>query len=303
MRGDPVTSQVRSVPLGAYFKAVLTGQDLPQDLAADVQASPYYRQYAPGSPGGVARLADLPDSVLSGAFQPADPTGAGLAPSTTPTPTPWPGSCTGDEEISYAPEFPRVGNELVIVVTSASPHPHGRLLGTERTSLVGERDGRLGKVLEWTVAPAYQGRHRYTFYADATIPCGSISFEVRAALSTSTDNANSNGNSNSNSNGNSNDNSSFSDDDAPEIRDVRAAARSTEADIRWTTDEAADSEVEYRASGSGTFTAFDSAHVSSHAVRLTDLRPSTRYRYRVRSTDGAGNLARSDERSFTTSAP
>jgi hypothetical protein len=36
-------------------------------------------------------------------------------------------------------------------------------------------------------------------------------------------------------------------------------------------------------------------------VRLTDLRPSTRYRYRVRSTDGAGNQARSDERSFTTS--
>ncbi len=181
------------------------------------------------------------------------------------------------------------------MVTSASPHPHGRLLGTERTSLVGERDGRRGKVREWTVAPTYKGKHRYTFYADSTIPCGSISLEVRAALSNASDNANANGNSN--------DNSSFSDDDGPEIRDVRAAARSSEADIRWTTDEASDSEVEYRVSGSGTFTAFDSAHVGSHFMRLTDLRPSTSYRYRVRSTDAAGNQAHSDERSFTTSAP
>src|SRR5688572_16697958 len=99
MRRDPDTGQVRSVPLGGHFRAVLTGENLPVDLAADVQASPYYRQYAPGSPGGVARLADLPDSVLSGAFQPAGPTIAGsAAPGTPPTPTPLPGSCTGDEE-------------------------------------------------------------------------------------------------------------------------------------------------------------------------------------------------------------
>jgi hypothetical protein len=314
MRRDSDTGQVRTVPLGAHFRAVLTGENLPQDLAADVQASPYYRQYSPASPGGVARLADLPDSVLSGAFQPAGPTAvpgtgaaaigptptvAGSAPTTTPTPTPGAESCTGDEEISYAPEVPRVGNELVIVVTSASLHPHGRLLGTEGTTLVGERDGRRGKVWEWTVAPTYKGKHRYTFYADSTIPCGSISIEVRAAVSNASDNANSN----SNSNGNSNDNSSPSDDDAPKIRDVRAAARSTEADIRWTTNETSDSEVEYRASGSGTSTAFDSAHVVSHSMRLTDLRSSTTYRYRVRSTDAAGNLARSDELSFTTPAP
>ncbi|MGH9630263.1 MAG: NPCBM/NEW2 domain-containing protein [Bryobacteraceae bacterium] len=75
------------------------------------------------------------------------------------------------------------------------------------------------------------------------------------------------------------------------------------ATITWTTDEAADTQVEY-----GTTTAYSSsttlapAMVTNHSQPLTGLTPSTLYHYRVRSRDAGGNLAVSGDFTFTTSA-
>jgi len=93
-------------------------------------------------------------------------------------------ACYGDEVITFAPENPRVGTELVIVVTSSRPHPYGRLAGTERTTFVRERPGQRGLVWEWTVNLSNAGTHEYTFYVDSTIPCKKVSIQVRLALGT-----------------------------------------------------------------------------------------------------------------------
>jgi len=124
--------------------------------------------------------------------------------------------CYGDELITYSPEAPRIGNELLIAVTSARPHPYGRLAGTEPTQFVRERPGQRGYVWEWTVQPSYPDQHEYTFFVDSTIPCQKIHIRVMQSLSTRTPTPtktatpyNFNENSNGNSNNNSNDNTTF----------------------------------------------------------------------------------------------
>ena len=82
----------------------------------------------------------------------------------------------------------------------------------------------------------------------------------------------------------------------------------TGAQVTWTTDEAADSRVEYgldsQAAGLyGRSTQRAAPLLTSHAVTLAGLTPGATYRYRVRSRDAAGNLAVSAASgTFTTSA-
>ncbi|MTI88828.1 MAG: PKD domain-containing protein [Balneolaceae bacterium] len=91
---------------------------------------------------------------------------------------------------------------------------------------------------------------------------------------------------------------------APVISSVSASAiTETEATISWTTDENADSQVNYgettsygSSSGSGTY-------VTSHSVTLTGLTASTEYFYQVVSVDEAGNVAVDETYSFTTADP
>jgi hypothetical protein len=124
--------------------------------------------------------------------------------------------CFGDELITFSPEAPRIGNELLIAVTSARPHPYGRLAGTEPTQFVRERPGQRGYVWEWTVQPSYPGQHEYTFYVDSTVPCQKVQLRVLPSLATATPKPtktpmpyNWNENSNGNNNSNNNDNFSF----------------------------------------------------------------------------------------------
>ncbi len=75
----------------------------------------------------------------------------------------------------------------------------------------------------------------------------------------------------------------------------------TSATITWTTNEPADSQVEYGTTTSyGQSTPLNSAMVTSHPVSLTGLTPSTLYHYRVKSKDAAGNPATSNDFTFTT---
>lgn len=92
---------------------------------------------------------------------------------------------------------------------------------------------------------------------------------------------------------------------APTISAVASSnVGSTSARITWTTDEAADSQVFYRPTGTTAYqsTDVDAALVTSHQVDLQGLTPSTAYEYYVRSADSAGNAGTSSNSSFTTTA-
>ncbi len=72
----------------------------------------------------------------------------------------------------------------------------------------------------------------------------------------------------------------------------------TSATISWITDEPSTSQVEY---WPGSLSELDATLVTSHSVTLTDLTPGITYYYKTMSADAAGNLAVSDEHTFTTS--
>src|SRR4051794_30634419 len=75
----PVTE---GILVGDYFKSVIMGKNLPPDLAEDMQGSRYLGQYSPGSPNSVARPAELPNTDMTGAFEP----GTGAVAAVTPVP-------------------------------------------------------------------------------------------------------------------------------------------------------------------------------------------------------------------------
>ncbi len=71
--------------------------------------------------------------------------------------------------------------------------------------------------------------------------------------------------------------------------------------VYWTTNVAADSQVEYgTTSAYGSAVALDTTRITSHAQMLSGLVPLTRYHFRVKSGDAAGNLAVSPDFTFTT---
>ena len=87
---------------------------------------------------------------------------------------------------------------------------------------------------------------------------------------------------------------------APRLSDISASGiTKTSTDIYWKTQELSDSQVEYWASPS-MFSELDEAMVINHHIRLINLTPATTYHYKAMSRDKAGNLAVSDEYTFTT---
>ncbi len=81
---------------------------------------------------------------------------------------------------------------------------------------------------------------------------------------------------------------------APVISAVTSTGvTSTGATINWTTNEASDSQVQYRVQGTTNWlnTTLNAALVTSHSVVLSGLNASTVYEYQVKSKDQAGNLA------------
>ncbi|HEX8966562.1 MAG TPA: hypothetical protein VF937_01695, partial [Chloroflexota bacterium] len=73
--------------LADYLKSVMTAKNLPPDLAAQVQTSRYYKQYAPGQPLSLARPNDLPGSDLTSAFEQQQPAAGGGATTGATAPT------------------------------------------------------------------------------------------------------------------------------------------------------------------------------------------------------------------------
>jgi hypothetical protein len=106
--------------IGEYFKAVITGANLPADLDADMQTSRYYRQYAPGMPNAVARPDQLANTNLSGAFGDlqAPPPVTTSVPSGTATPTPAAGP-----SVTIQVDDPLIdpGQQISITVIASDP--------------------------------------------------------------------------------------------------------------------------------------------------------------------------------------
>ena len=92
---------------------------------------------------------------------------------------------------------------------------------------------------------------------------------------------------------------------APVISAVAASGVTpTAATVRWTTDEASSTQVEYGTTTAyGSSTPLLSSPVTVHSAALAGLAASTVYHYRVRSVDAAGNVAVSGDFTFTTAAP
>jgi hypothetical protein len=88
----------------------------------------------------------------------------------------------------------------------------------------------------------------------------------------------------------------------PAISNVQATAiGSVQASIAWTTDEPADSGVDYGPTTAyGNSTPLNAALVTVHSQVLTGLSPGTPYHYRVRSRDAAGNQTISSDHLFQT---
>jgi len=93
-----------------------------------------------------------------------------------------------------------------------------------------------------------------------------------------------------------------SDSNPPVISGIASSnVTSNSARITWTTDEPADAQVEYGTTMFyGAATVLNSSLTTSHAQTLTGLTAKVTYHYRVKSRDGSGNLAVSDDRIFTT---
>lgn len=98
--------------------------------------------------------------------------------------------------------------------------------------------------------------------------------------------------------------STAADTTAPIISSVSSGTpNQTTATITWTTNENADSQVQYGLTTSyGTTTTLDATLVTSHSVPLSGLTAATTYHYRVISKDAAVNTTTSSDATFTTSA-
>lgn len=90
---------------------------------------------------------------------------------------------------------------------------------------------------------------------------------------------------------------------APVISSISSTPATTTATVTWTTDEGADTQINYGLTSTYTAsTTLNSTSVTSHSQTITGLRTGTTYHYRVRSTDPSGNASVSSDQTFTTAS-
>src|SRR5262249_47696459 len=98
-RFEPACRCTAPLPLGSYFRSILTSVELPADVEKQAPDSPFLRQYDFSTQKGPYRPAALPNTDLTDAFVPSDQSpvavvepGGGLA--ATSTPVVWPPTAT-----------------------------------------------------------------------------------------------------------------------------------------------------------------------------------------------------------------
>ena len=68
MHYDKTCGCTQGLLLADYLKALLTGENLPPDLAAQAATSPLFSQYCPGAPNWLCRPDGLSATDLTFAF-------------------------------------------------------------------------------------------------------------------------------------------------------------------------------------------------------------------------------------------
>ncbi len=132
MHFDKGSGLTQGILLGDYLKSVITGQNLPSDLAQEAQGSKLYRQYDNGVANGVARSADLPATNLFAAFEkdgvvvptpaPATPTPVPAAPTPTAVAASQP---PANIEVVGAPRFINLVGDALKLLSDKSPYNYG----------------------------------------------------------------------------------------------------------------------------------------------------------------------------------
>lgn len=93
------------------------------------------------------------------------------------------------------------------------------------------------------------------------------------------------------------------DNQPPVVSNRVATPNATGATITWTTNEAANRQVEYGPTdGLGFITTLESNLLTSHSVTITGLNSSTTYHYRILTRDASGNLTTTSILTFTTTS-
>jgi len=92
--------------------------------------------------------------------------------------------CMGDEQMWFVPRRPNIGTRVEISVTSIRHHDirSVRLAGPLDSGVPTERLSALGFAWTWTVVPAVEAFHQWTFYADGLRPCITSGFNAYAPL-------------------------------------------------------------------------------------------------------------------------
>jgi Big-like domain-containing protein/purple acid phosphatase-like protein/VCBS repeat protein/stigma-specific protein Stig1 len=172
---------------------------------------------------------------------------------------------------------PVVGTVAVSAAASDDVGVAGVRFRLDQTAL-GAEDTAAPFSLAWNTLATANGQHRLTAVARDLSGNTATSSEVLVTVSNPPDSS------------------------PPVLSGITATAiGATAATITWTSDEPADSQVEYGTSPSyGFMTPLDASAVTSHSWALGDLAAATLYHYRVRSRDAAGNLSVSGDFSFTT---
>ena len=198
----PVTE---GILVGEYLKAVMTNRALPTDLAEDMRSSRFNNQYSPGSPGWLARPADLPSTDLTGAFEPGagpvtQPTPQPTAPpaaTTTPTPTGTPSGPSVTIQVDDDLIDPGQTIVVTIIARGSTPlyllqwrnlldddHPDGDYSAATDPQLAAQDffcdEERTECANVWNVAPTTPGR--YTLWARVQDKSGTLSSWVGTRL-------------------------------------------------------------------------------------------------------------------------
>lgn len=86
MHFDASTGTTQGILLADYFKSIITGTNLPADLAAAAKNSPYFMQYNKGKTNSVNNPSGVPNTNMTNAFEAEAPVSTSPSPAPTGTP-------------------------------------------------------------------------------------------------------------------------------------------------------------------------------------------------------------------------
>jgi hypothetical protein len=127
--------------------------------------------------------------TASGVAPPPTPPGPALTATTTvtatatvtPTGTAAAAACAGDEQMTFNPATPTVGQAVTISVTSARPSANVGLTSPQvQPNFLGSQAGGKGTIWTWSFTPTAAGRYNFNFTVSGTI-CTSNFVEVTGA--------------------------------------------------------------------------------------------------------------------------